>query len=544
MKNRFYLIVAAIAAVNIMASCNSTKDSISSTSDLTNRSTSSTGSSAETGKQQTMTINEDYDDEEVIYDSNSEFVSKIAEETIANYEKCLFKNGLLCVTDEETGKYGYINPNGEIEIRLNYDAAMDFSPNGLAAVGVGEYGEEKFGFIDEFGNYVISPQFDYVSYFEFDGLAIAGKFTDSGMFKYGYIDEQGNYIIEPKYYAYLPTPAFQSNASLGINSLGNYKFSQNGLAAATSDDSFINAKYGYIDMSGDFVIKPQYDVAIPFNSNGYAIVGIGTNNGIEYGIIDEKGKYVIEPMFYSVSGFDKNGIAIVIVKETDDLKYGIINKKGEYIIEPQMEYISDFDGNGLAIAAIQSSGATKYGFINIQGEFVIEPIFTKTNGFKGNELAVVAVKSQDKETYGFINTNGDYVIEPRYDSASNFSNGAARVAVDDKVGYINESGEYLFEPNTRNIKSAGDMSKFGLALASNKRAGYGRVGFINSNGDFVVDPVFEDADPFYDDGYAIGYWWDSEKTTPWNQAYEFSIVTSDGELISIGALRPWHWRAW
>ncbi len=51
-----------------------------------------------------------------------------------------------------------------------------------------------------------------------------------------------------------------------------------------------NDKWGYIDKTGEAVIKPQFRVAWEF-SGGLALVRIGD----KYGYIDKTGKYVWEP---------------------------------------------------------------------------------------------------------------------------------------------------------------------------------------------------------------------------------------------------------
>lgn len=59
-----------------------------------------------------------------------------------------------------------------------------------------------------------------------------------------------------------------------------------------------NAKYGYVDRLGNWVIQPQYDFAGEFN-DGLAVVGFSKRNNIENGynhvrgLIDVNGDVVI-----------------------------------------------------------------------------------------------------------------------------------------------------------------------------------------------------------------------------------------------------------
>ncbi|ECL3693363.1 WG repeat-containing protein, partial [Campylobacter coli] len=53
-----------------------------------------------------------------------------------------------------------------------------------------------------------------------------------------------------------------------------------------------NRKWGFIDKSGKFIVKPKFDEAWDF-SEGLAAVGL---NG-KWGFIDKNGEFAIEPIF-------------------------------------------------------------------------------------------------------------------------------------------------------------------------------------------------------------------------------------------------------
>ena len=92
------------------------------------------------------------------------------------------------------------------------------------------------------------------------------------------------------------------------------------------------SEYGYIDKTGNMVIKPQFDSAFEF-SEGLAEVKIQG----KYGFIDSKGKTVIAPAFDGAGSFSE-GLAWVKVQG----KYGFIDKTGKVVIEPQFTFANNF----------------------------------------------------------------------------------------------------------------------------------------------------------------------------------------------------------
>lgn len=82
--------------------------------------------------------------------------------------------------DGRDKKYGFVDRNDNVVIRVMYDDARDFS-EGLAAVSV----DSEWGFVDKTGNMVIAPQYEYVGDFK-NGDA----YVSMGSY-YGYINKQG-----------------------------------------------------------------------------------------------------------------------------------------------------------------------------------------------------------------------------------------------------------------------------------------------------------------------------------------------------------------
>jgi len=89
------------------------------------------------------------------------------------------------VGDDEL--YGYIDATGRMVINPQFGWALEFTPEQLAAVSVGD----RWGYIDKTGKLIINPQFNLALSFS-EGLALV--VTEE---QYGYIDKTGKYVWGP-----------------------------------------------------------------------------------------------------------------------------------------------------------------------------------------------------------------------------------------------------------------------------------------------------------------------------------------------------------
>ncbi len=147
-------------------------------------------------------------------------------------------------------KWGYIDGEGKMAVEPQFDGAWEFH-EGLAAVKE----EWARGYIDHTGAFVISPRFQYAGPFT-DGKALVQL---DGL--WGYVRPDGSWAEEPHEVAKNPVASVPES---GVPS-ADPVFSE-GMAVAMK-----GKKYGYIDESGAFVIKPVFKQAKPF-SEGLAPV--------------------------------------------------------------------------------------------------------------------------------------------------------------------------------------------------------------------------------------------------------------------------------
>jgi hypothetical protein len=255
---------------------------------------------------------------------------------------------------------------------------------------------DKYGYEDESGNIVISPQFANADEFS-EGLAaveLNGKF--------GYINKDGSFVIQPQFE-------------------GRGKFI-NGIAGVK-----LNGKWGYIDRTGDFIIRPQYELCTSFSTIGLA----GARVNSKWGFVDKAGKFIIQPQYELCTSFSFIGLAGVKANS----KWGYIDKTGEFIIKPRFDYASAFTEDGLAIVKLNGG----YGFIDKTGEFVIKPQFDHLEPFS-NGMATAKLNGK----YGYIDKFGKFVIKLQFEEASSFTKNRryAQVKLNGTTGYIDDYGDF------------------------------------------------------------------------------------------------------
>ena len=238
------------------------------------------------------------------------------------------------------GKFGFINPRGEVVIKAVYDSAFYFS-EGYCCIREGN----QWGYIDSLGKMIIQPQFDSAYTFS-EGLALV--FQDSMA---GYIGVDGKYIIEPKYF-------------------DGMSFSD-GMALVKYEED----KWGFIDNQGKLRIKEfqidEFTIHEYGPENIYYCLpffrsGLVSYNPYHHIFLDKKGrKYKYKK--YNISRFS-DGVAIA--NDAQDRKSFYINKKGKRIISDTYSAISRFiDGHAWVLSCEDSTNSVFY-YIDKQGEKV------------------------------------------------------------------------------------------------------------------------------------------------------------------------------
>lgn len=274
---------------------------------------------------------------------------------------------------------------------------------------------------------------------------------------WGYINKEGNYLINPQF-----------NVALTF---------KEGLAIIWSSEG----KYGFINTDGKIVIPAVYKDASYF-SDGLAPV-VKENQNIEY--IDKTGKTIIS-LDASIEAAEPFAEGLALVKVGN--KWNYIDKTGKITFDTPFEFAKSFS-NGYALFHQKVGNEFKSGYIDKTGKVVITPQFSFSSSFYEN---MAMVRINDK--LGFINKSGKIVISPQFDNCYNFSNGLAAVKQGELWGFINKEGKFEINPQ---FKYVGSFNKDGLCPVS--LTSIDKWGFITKDGKFIIDPQFEEVWNFYDD---------------------------------------------
>jgi hypothetical protein len=147
--------------------------------------------------------------------------------------------------------------------------------------------------------------------------------------------------------------------------------------------------------------------------------------------------------------------------------------------------------------AVVRDVAGKYGFINKEGLEEIEPRFDEVRNFSDDLAWVVFRNSYQSLTRGFVDKTGDFILEPDFDVSHDFSEGIAVCELHNDVFLLSKNGNvaFLCQKGKLDLDYFGEP-KFSEGLIAARNVETGKIGFINTSGDFVIDPIYKNAASF------------------------------------------------
>ena len=259
-------------------------------------------------------------------------------------------------------------------------------------------------------------------------------------------------------------------------------------------------------------------LAIQQSVSSQEMLAVASIDG-KYGFINVTGKWQIRPDFDEVKGFF-HGLAAV----RHGSMWGYIDSLGNMVIPAKYDYAGSFENSEFAKVNL----VEKSYYINRKGNILLEDeddvvIFHE-------DLALVKVGHK----FGYLNREFKWHIVPQFEMAWPFRNGFAKVKKGGKWFVIDTQGkQYGLQPNHRSIaeKDAGQNQSLKRGF---RDSGWG---FTDRGGTWRVHPVFDYVKPFSED-YApvrIGDSWgyiDKESTIVIDVRFEDAHIFNNG-LASV-----------
>ena len=366
----------------------------------------------------------------------------------------------ICTYDVDYSKGTYstkaINEKNE-ELFTGYDLVeaienYDESNNLWYATDILKVSKDgKWGIIDTKGNEIVGCEYDEITALK--GIDNSLLTLKNG--KYGIVDYVGSVIIDNEYAQITPLSDTYENGYIVQND---------------------NKKYGVITYSKSVAVVPKYDEIKREYANGkYYIVKEGQN----WEIIDTDGNKYLAGKYDDI--ISVNGENAVIV---DNKKYGVISiADGKNIIDTNYDSISYATNNNFIV-----SKDKKYGIIDSNGNTLVELkyadiIYRATAGFYE--------ATTENNTSDLLDAELNVKLSNVILSELNEQKGYIKVRENDAYNYYN----FRFDKKDSKEVLSGNT----IFLSRNEE---GKYGFIDRNGNVVVDYIYDDATEQNDYGYA------------------------------------------
>lgn len=345
----------------------------------------------------------------------------------------------------------------------------------------------KWGFIDIKGALVIPNDFDRVSGFE--GNYAIVWIDKQFKLQYGYIDEHGVWVYEGRRSTVMKEEAASREKAITSAAKEN--------SARGTGGTPITEGYGIIDRKGDFITKQLVEQLLPF-SEGLA----SFRSEARWGYMDTTGTVVIEPSYQFTRPFSEGFAAVQpspLENDPRTSKYVMIDEQGRTIGSQLYDYGHLFS-EGLAPVCIDEM----WGFADTSGVLAIPARYYNALSFSEG-LAPVLVTGK----WGFIDHAGKLRIPAEYDQARSFSEGVAAVKQNERWFFIDKTGQPVstqryddvtdYKDGLAGVKIAPKFryrDKKGNITLLGATEDTGKWGFIDSSGEFVIDPAFQYLSPF------------------------------------------------
>lgn len=379
---------------------------------------------------------------------------KITEAIYENIENLPYKEGELLV--ENNGKYGVINMLGKVVIPVEYKE-----------IKVDEYYEKDSAY--RYSGYIVGTETDNGTMYKYINYNNKQQSKD----EYQDIQRVVDYENKDEYYL-----IFKKDNKYGViknenivinNEYDNIEYdSFNQLFTVKKD-----GKYGVLKSNGETLISCLYD---EIDIEGIYIYSL---KGEEQIIFDTTGAKIENPKYKSVYNVEDTNYKITINNEN---KYGVVDENNNEIIKNEYYYIG-YLGNNYFVVSGQNG---KNGIMNNEGKVVLEVKYDtiekleKSDIIEATELNTNTIKLFNKEIKQIANISNSTLYE-----GENF----VKLYSNNEQKYFDSEGNEKENKEILNNKLFADVKN-------------GKWGFIDSNGNVIVDYIYDNVTEFNSYGFA------------------------------------------
>ena len=234
-----------------------------------------------------------------------------------------------------------------------------------------------------------------------------------------------------------------------------------------------DGKYGVLKSNGETLISCLYD---EIDIEGIYIYSL---KGEEQIIFDTTGAKIENPKYKSVYNVEDTNYKITINNEN---KYGVVDENNNEIIKNEYYYIG-YLGNNYFVVSGQNG---KNGIMNNEGKVVLEVKYDTIEKLEKSDI----IEATE------LNTNTIILFNKEIKQIANISNSTLYEGENFVKLYSNNEQKYFdYEGNEKENKEILNNKLF--ADVKN-----GKWGFIDSNGNVIVDYIYDNVTEFNSYGFA------------------------------------------
>ncbi len=327
------------------------------------------------------------------------------------------KTNSLYPFQDDNSLYGFKNRKGKLLIPASFQVVGEF----MNKFGIVKQ-ENKWGVINEKGDFVIPNEYDTISFSSNNNLFLIGKINippdfmsihfKTEMF-FGLASASGKTIIPVQ---------LEKITQISKDTFNLKNYEQWILRGFSPDTSiFIKSNTGFIDKEVEEIeidsVPLQWDWRIPVKPRR------------TWGFLDSAGLMRISNQYENVKSFSENLAAIKFQG-----KWGFIDKYENIIIQPNYDFVSRFE-NGISIAEKKS----KFGLLNKFGKEITPFVF---NEIIAGPSGLYITKKNNRE--GIINKEGKEILAPRFEKVFPQEDQKIIVLRSGKKGLMNEIGSIIY----------------------------------------------------------------------------------------------------